>query len=487
MLLRRLAAANPGHDHYRLGAVLLKLGNQLRQSGRNQEALTHCEEAAALLRHLASEEPTSLAGSSLGHTLLIYSDVLMAVGQTDKALAVAEEGVAYVRRLAEADPHGNGRLLGQSLSALSEVLHGAGRIEESLAAAKESLANLRPLAESHPNSIALLGSPLKNLFIGLFDSERWEQALAVAEEIVARYREPAALNPEVYAAHLVKSLYNLGSILGALERRQEAITAVEEIVDIWEYLATHARIREGSDLPETAVAAVSLLQRLGSSQKAAQLHRGLAAMGWASSEFEPTEYRSSEAVGVHKRALDLVTKRKFKAAADAYRQAIDLYQEADDRPREAQAWSEFGTTMTRVRRLRRDAPEAHQHAADLYRKNGDITHQAVALHNLSFQFFWARRFKETEEAAQVAISLYRECGDENNEARAEVILGMAQFHLKKYDSAAETLLCAADHLQKREEPGTNRDMWRYLAFYLMISGRFAEGRSSYARARRKSI
>src|SRR5690606_26499352 len=71
------------------------------------------------------------------------------------------------------------------------------------------------------------------LGIILSSLRRPEEATEVTREAVGRYRELAAASPDTYLPDLAKSLNNLGACLASLGRREEAMAAMQEAVQIW--------------------------------------------------------------------------------------------------------------------------------------------------------------------------------------------------------------------------------------------------------------
>ena len=83
----------------------------------------------------------------------------------------------------------------------------------------------------------LTASSLNNLSGRLSDLGRREDALAAIEEAVEIYRRLAAQRPDAFAPNLASSLNNLSGCLSDLGRREDALAAIEEAVDIRRRLA----------------------------------------------------------------------------------------------------------------------------------------------------------------------------------------------------------------------------------------------------------
>jgi len=131
-------------------------------------------------------------------------------------------------------------------------------------------------AEERAGVLVMLGYALSAL-------GRREEALAATQEAVDIYRGLARANPQAFLPYLAASLNNLGNRLSALGRREEALTATQEAVDIYRGLA---RANPQAFLPYLAGslnnlgAMLSALGRreeaLAATAEAADLYRDLA-------------------------------------------------------------------------------------------------------------------------------------------------------------------------------------------------------------------
>ena len=78
---------------------------------------------------------------------------------------------------------------------------------------------------------------LNNLANRLSELGRREEALKAAEEAVQIRRALAAARPEAFTPDLAMSLNNLANRLSELGRREEALKAAEEAADLYRALA----------------------------------------------------------------------------------------------------------------------------------------------------------------------------------------------------------------------------------------------------------
>ena len=90
------------------------------------------------------------------------------------------------------------------------------------------------------------------------DLGRREDALAAAQEAIDIYRRLAAERPDAFLPDLATSLNNLGNRLSDLGRREDALAAAQEAVDIRRRLAAE---RPDAFLPDLATSLNNLGDR----------------------------------------------------------------------------------------------------------------------------------------------------------------------------------------------------------------------------------
>ena len=229
---------NLAEDEAERAEALSNLSVTLSEVGRREEALAAAEEAVAIRRRLAEQNPQAYE-PYLAMSLNNLARSLAEMGRREEALSAAEEAVAIRRRLAKQNPQAYEPDLALSLTALAAVLSYMGRREEALAAAEKAAGLYRRLAEQNPQAYEPdLALSLNNLAAMLSDLGRRKEALAAAEEAAGLYRRLAEQNPQAYAPDLARSLGALGSVLLGMERASEAAEAFAEGLRV---LLPHAR------------------------------------------------------------------------------------------------------------------------------------------------------------------------------------------------------------------------------------------------------
>ncbi|HXZ66149.1 MAG TPA: tetratricopeptide repeat protein, partial [Streptosporangiaceae bacterium] len=253
-----------------------------------------------------------------------------------RPIAVAVTGLAVdgMRQRAAADPAAKAGLARQ-LSNHAARLAGAGRRDEALAVSEEAVTRYRELAAAaQATHLPDLAASLSNHAASLVGAGRRDEALAVSEEAVTLRRQLAAASA-AYVPDLAMSLSNHAASLAGAGRRDEALALSEEAVTLRRQLAAAS---PAAYLPDLAMSlsnhAASLAgagrrdEALAVSEEAVTLRRQLAAAnragylpGLASSLSNHANRlaeagRRDEALAVSEEAVTL--RRELAAASRAF-------------------------------------------------------------------------------------------------------------------------------------------------------------------------
>ncbi len=255
---------------------------------------------------------------------------------------------------------------------------------------------------------------LNNLGNALSDLGRREEALAATKEAVEIRRELARKNPDAFLPYLAGSLNNLGSDLSDLGRREEALAATEEAVEKYRQLA---RKNPDAFLPDLAMS----LNNLGAM---------LSGLG-----------RREEALAATREAVE-----KYRQLA---RKNPDAFL-----PDLAMSLNNLGNRLSDLGR-REEALEATEEAVEKYRqlarKNPDafLPDLAGSLNNLGNRLSGLGRREEALAATEEAVKIRRELARKNPDAFLPYlanaletqgsILATAEQHEKAAASFAEGL------------------------------------------------
>jgi tetratricopeptide (TPR) repeat protein len=175
--------------------------------------------------------------------------------------------------------------------------------------------------------LGYLAASQNNLAVKLSDLGRREEALAAAQEAVELLRELAVARPDAFQPDLAASINTLANRLSELGQREEALAAAQEAANIQRDLAA---ARPDAFWPHLASTLISLAPRLSelgrreealaAAQEAADLYRGMAAA-------RPDAFRPSLAISLNNLATMLSSLGRREEALKAAQDAADLYRE----------------------------------------------------------------------------------------------------------------------------------------------------------------
>ncbi len=127
-------------DHHREGMALTNLGIALREARRFDEAITACQDAAAIYRDTGDRHREGLALNSLGIAL-------RQVHRFDEAITACQDAAAILRETG--DRHGEGA----ALNSLGLALDEAGRSREAMTAYQDAIAIYRETGDQYREGI----------------------------------------------------------------------------------------------------------------------------------------------------------------------------------------------------------------------------------------------------------------------------------------------------------------------------------------------
>jgi tetratricopeptide (TPR) repeat protein len=314
-----------------LARALLDQGRVLESRGSRIVALNAFEQAVAIWRELAAEEPDQFR-PALADALSAMSSALASVGRRDEARSATEEAVDIHRNLQVVHEQAPTPELAASLTNRAAALASTGHIREALTASEEAVDIYRRLADERPQVFRpQLAAALNNLSIQLGRLGRLEDALTAAQEATQIYRQSADERPQVFRPQLAAALNNLSIQLGRLGRLEDALTAAQEATQIYRRLAD---ANPEAFVPDLAAALNSLsiqLGRLGrledaltAAQEATQIYRRLA-------DANPEAFLPDLAATQTSLGARLTELREFEGAFAIDREALQTYLWLHDR------------------------------------------------------------------------------------------------------------------------------------------------------------
>ncbi|MDQ0710657.1 tetratricopeptide (TPR) repeat protein [Streptomyces luteogriseus] len=371
-----------------------------------------------LALHAGGSALATLAGlGSIDITVLeAIEPHLPADRHTDLDVGIA----AIVRRLAQhrlattRDPLVHART-NESLAVSQSY---AGLRHEALIAGQDALRAWRDLARTKPAHQPDLARALTNLGTFLSAVGRRQEALSAEQEAVDIYRRLTAGNPAAHEPELAASLSSLGIRLSAVGQGQEALTAAEEAVDIYRRLAADNPAAHESELARSLsnlgnrLSAVWRRQEaLTAEQEAVKIRRRLAAGN-------PAAHEPNLAASLSNLGACLSEVGQGQEALTVEQEAVDIYRRlaagnpAAHEPGLARSLSNLGAFLSAVGQGQ-EALTVEQEAVDIYRRlaaGNPAAHEpelARSLSNLSIQLSEMGQGQEALTAAEEVEDIYR--------------------------------------------------------------------------------
>jgi tetratricopeptide (TPR) repeat protein len=256
---------------------------------------------------------------------------------------------------------------------------------------------------------------------------RREEALKATQEAVEIYRRLADRQPDAFLPDLAASLHNLGKVLSALGRRAEALQAAQEAVEIRRRLAAQHPDAFLPDLARSLNNLGAMLSEMGrraealqATQEAVDLYRRLA-------QQNPDAFLPDLAVSLNNLGADLSALGRRAEALEATQEAVEHYRRLAAQhpdaflPYLAISLHNLGAMLSEMGR-RAEALEATQEAVDLYRRlaaqhpDAFLPDLAASLNNLGLWLSEMGRRAEALEATQEAVEIRRRLAQQHPDA-----------------------------------------------------------------------
>jgi Tetratricopeptide repeat len=299
------------------------------------------------------------------------------------------------------------------------MLSRAGRPAEALPMAEEAVAIYRDLVAADPDHYRpeLAGSltcqGLSLVFLGRPD------AVPVLEEVVAIYRDLAAADPNRYRPDLADSLNDLGAGLGELARPADALPVEQEAVAIRRDLAAADPDRYRRKLAQSLNNLGNRLAELERYSDALPIAQDAVAIRRDLADDDPDRYRPDLAQSLNNLGNRLAELERNSDALPIAEDAVAIYRDLAAtnpdayRPELARCLNNLGIVLNKLGR-HVDAVSAEQEAVTIRRELAAINpgryrpDLAQSLDNLSVSLLALERPGDALEAAQEAVVNYRQ-------------------------------------------------------------------------------
>jgi tetratricopeptide (TPR) repeat protein len=235
-----------------------------------------------------------------------------------------------------------------------------------------------------------------NLGNVLREVRRFEEAVTALQDAVAIFQEIRDRHGGGLA------LDNLGLALQGLRRFEEAITAHQDAAVIFQ--ETRDRHAEGTALDNVGTA----LRGVGRVEEAVTAHQDAAAI------MRETRDRHGEGNALANLGIALQEAGRVEEAVTAHQNAAAIFQETGDRHAEGGALTGLGIALQEAGRVE-EAITAHQDAAAIMRETRDRHGEGMTLNNLGVALRGAGRVEDAITAHQDAVAIMRETRDRHGE------------------------------------------------------------------------
>lgn len=406
-----LVTRSQGEIRFRVAhaAALVDLAQHLSHAGNVPQAIGTLETAEAAFQQLVDEQNRSVHRQGLAAAQRQHGQLLKRTGKTSAAVVKLQEAMAGFKTLQLAEPNQPNHLeeLADCHIALANALLSTGREQESVALYSAAIADYKLLLEARPGvpqyreSLALIR---RNRAQQLVRSGRSREAYEDAFESLLTFDELLAAGPSIprYVAGEAACSLTFGQVLRDLDENELARVAIAKAIQNFGDLA--------QGMPED-------IQYL--------VHQAISYTGLG---------RLLEKVG------------EPRAARNAYRNSIRLLEarvaQSDDDPhaRDALAWS-YARLADNLQQ-HGEAPTAGGYYEKCLAERDRLTDQPPHLFNLAWFLIHSRdeNRRDPERAAEIVRRLI-ELVPQN--ANYHHLLGVAEFHAKKWDHTAASMEKAA--------------------------------------------
>ena len=266
----------------------------------------------------------------------------------------------------------------------------------------------------------------------------WVQTLPVLPYFLrARLRHNRELRAALAQAHY-KLFLSLGPVIGQLLlARDPQQRATGHIAAKTEYANLTAAIEHGLASSQPVLDLIRPLEELLDQTKQQPARRRLIDRALEAIRApEQLDLRREQAELSHLAGMVAQEQRRFEDAEQAYRTALQLLLEFDDRHSAAATYHQLGTIAQDQRHFE-DAEQAYRTAMQLFREFDDRHSAASSYQQLGTVALEQRRFEDAEQAYRTALQLYLEFDDRRSAASPYYQLGRVAHEQRRFENAAQ--------------------------------------------------
>ena len=332
---------------------------------------------------------------------------------------VAEQSGHPIGRIAAEWFETNGSTrLAQSVSRRRRLPHPTTALQEFAVQVETSL--LRDIGDDDSDiTLATRAEHANRLCLRLSALGRREEALAASEQAVDLYRDLADTRPDAFRPNLAMSLNNLANRLSDLGRREEALAAIEQAVAIRRALADTRPDAFRPDLAGSLNNLANRLSDLGRREEALAAIEQAVALYRTLADAKPDAFRPDLAMSLNNLSGHSSGLGRREEALAASEQAVALYRDLADtrpdafRPDLAMSLNNLSVRLSDLGR-REEALAAIEQAGALYRALADANPDAFrpglasSLNNLANRLSALGRREEALAASEQAVAIRRD-------------------------------------------------------------------------------
>jgi tetratricopeptide (TPR) repeat protein len=470
---RRLAQQQPQVYEPDVATTLNNLGAALRGLRRYEAAVKAYEEALAIRRRLAQQQP-QVYEPDVATTLNGLGNALSKLRRYEAAVKAYEEALAIRRRLAQQQPQVYEPDVATTLNNLGAALRGLRRYEAAVKAYEEALAIRRRLAQQQPQVYEPdVATTLNNLGAALRGLRRYEAAVKAYEEALAIRRRLAQQQPQVYEPNVATTLNNLGAALSKLRRYEAAVKAYEEALAIYRRLAQQQPQVYEPNVATTLNNLGAALSKLRRYEAAVKAYEEALAIRRRLAQQQPQVYEPDVATTLNNLGAALRGLRRYEAAVKAYQQALAIRRRLAQQqpqvyePNVATTLNNLGAALRGLRRYEA-AVKAYEEALAIRRRLAQQQPQvyepdvATTLNGLGNALRGLRRYEAAVKAYQQALAIYNRYDIPDEKARTLGNLGRLYLSERRYEDALPYLREAADLVERLRAEGLRPERRRQI-------------------------
>ncbi|KAK0548461.1 hypothetical protein OC846_004472 [Tilletia horrida] len=324
-----------GHASNRteLSSALVHLGWSLSAAKRHQEAMACSTEALEITRFLTKLKPDTY-DLSLARALNGLAYTHKAVGQTHKAVEESAEAVTLFREVYRKHPREHNSEAAQLeladlLSHHCSTLDKAGHRDDALAISEESLSKYRTLYQANP-------ARLRTKFARRLDdhgkllrhSKRHLEAVDAIEEAVTLYQDLYRAQPLVYEDDLANTSVRQYKYLTQVERHDEAAAAIGKALALYRSMHKRQPAKYKDNLVSTFYHHFSSLEAAGLDDEADEATEECIEFYRALYHRQPEQYEDNFAEALNAYAWRLVRTGGAQEALPYSQESVQLYRAA---------------------------------------------------------------------------------------------------------------------------------------------------------------